>query len=87
MFIDLFFLQPGSIELNNHNILPEHHFILDYVSLIMDIIIEEEFIQNKRHSIIKNSKEEVKFIAELIKGFKNINTSNIPNKNSLEKIV
>jgi len=53
----------------------------------MDIIIKEEFIQNKRCSIVKNNKKEAKFMFELIKSFKNINTSNIFDKNSFKYIV
>jgi len=79
--IDLFFLWPGSIELNNHSISPELYFPLDYAPLIIDIIIEEKFIQNKRWSIVKNSKD------KLIQGLKNINTLNTHDKNSLEQIV
>ena len=87
LVINLFFLQSSSAKLNNHNIFPELHFSSDHTSLTIDIIIKKEFIQNKRYSIVKNSKKEVKFMSELIKGFKNINTSNILDKNSLECIV
>jgi len=76
LVINLFFLQLGSIELNNHIIFPELYFPLSHAPLIINIIIEEEFIQNKRWSIMKNSKEKAKFIDELIQGLKNMNTSN-----------
>jgi len=54
---------------------------------ILSIIIDEEFIQVKRYTIIKSSEEETKFIFDLIKGFKNIDTSNISDKDSLEHII
>lgn len=57
--IDLFFLWSGSIELNNHSIFPELYFPLDHASLIIDIIIEEKIIQNKRWSTVKNSKDKL----------------------------
>jgi len=36
---------------------------------------------------MKNSQEEIEFMTDLIKEFKNIDTSNIPDKNSLEYII
>jgi len=84
--INLFFLQSNSTKLNNYEIHPKLCFPSDYASLTINIIINKKFIQVKWHTIIKNSKE-VNFISDLIKGFKNINTSNIPNKDALEQIV
>ena len=60
---------------------------MDYASLVIDISIAKEFIQDKRHTIVKNSKEEKKFIFELIKGFRSIDMSIILDKNSLEIII
>jgi len=36
---------------------------------------------------VKNSQEETEFLTNLIKGFRNIDTSNIPDNNSLKCIV
>jgi len=47
------------MKLNNHSIFPELYFPLDHASLIIDIIIEEKFIQNKRWSTVKNSKDKL----------------------------
>jgi len=47
----------------------------------------EEFIQDKQHTIIKNSKEEENFISELKNMIRNIDTLSIPDKESLEFII
>ena len=87
LVIDLLFLRLSSIELNNYIILSELQFSSDYVLLTMDIIINEEFIHDKRYTIMKNSQEEIEFITDFIKGFRNINMLNIYNKNFLKHIV
>jgi len=47
----------------------------------------KEFIQDKQHTIVKNSKKEEKFTSDLIIAIKNIDTLIIPDKISLELIV
>jgi len=47
----------------------------------------KEFTQEKQHTIIRNSKEEENFVPELTNIIGNTNTSNMPNKESLETIV
>jgi len=84
LVINLFLLQSNSTELNNHKIHSELQFPSDYIPLTVDIIIEEEFIQDKRHTIIKNSEDKFKFVNNFIIKFKNINTTNIFDKNSLK---
>ena len=74
------------MELNNHIIFQKPYFLSDHALLTVNIIIKE-FIQNKRWSIVKNSEEEAKYIDELIQDLKNMNTSNICDKNSLKQIV
>ena len=54
---------------------------------MVDISIMEEFIQKKRYTIIRNSKKEINFISELTNTIENINTSSIPDKESLETTV
>ena len=85
--INLFFLQSNSLELNNHKIHPELWFPSDHALLTINIIIEEEFIQNKRCTIIKNSEEKFEFVNNFMRRFRNINIANIVDKNSLESIV
>ena len=42
--IDLIFLQPDSVEVDNHLILPELWYSSDYAPLTVNISINEEFI-------------------------------------------
>ena len=51
------------------------------------VIVTKEHIQTRKCIIVKNSKEEDKFIAELIGAIKRLNTENIPSKEVLEKII
>ena len=85
--IDLMFLRPNFSEFNNHTIYLDLWHPSDYTSLTVDIFISEEFIHNKYHTIIKNSKKKDKFTSKLINTIKNINTSQLDNKNSLKLIV
>jgi len=85
--IDLFFLWSNSTELNNYIILPELWFPSDHTLLIVNISINEEFIQEKHQTIIKNSKEESKFTLDLIEAIGNIETTTILNKDVLEYII
>jgi len=50
-------------------------------------LFAEEIIQDKCHTIIKNSKEEENFISNLIKAIGDINTITILDKDSLELII
>jgi len=58
---------------------------LDHTTLIISISIIEEFIQEKQQTIIRNNKKEEKFVFELTNTIGNINTSSIPNKETLQK--
>jgi len=67
------FLQPNSSELDNHMIHLEWRLLSDHVLLTVNIVIIEEHIQTKKHTIVKNSKEEMNFITELIEIIKGLN--------------
>ena len=71
MVINLFFLQSSLAKLNNYSIFPELCFPSNHTPITVDIITKEEFIQNKKYSILKNSKKVAKFMFKLIKGLKN----------------
>jgi len=81
------FLRPNLLEFDSHTILPELQFSSNHASLVVDIYITGEFVQDKRCTIIKNSKEEEKFISELVKAIKKIDIFQLVDKESLELTV
>jgi len=85
--IDLFFLWSNLTKINNYSVLPELWYPSDHASLIVDIYIAEEFIQDKRCIITNNSEEEEKFTFNLIKQFRSIDTLSILNKDSFELVI
>jgi len=85
--INLMFFRLNTLEFDNHTILPELQYFYNHTSLGVDIHIIEEFIQDKRHIIIKGSKEDSKFTCELIENIKRINTSQLMDRKSLELAV
>jgi len=54
---------------------------------LIHIIIDEEFIQEKKLAIVKNSNEEKEFITKLKNRVRNINMTNIHNCKILETIM
>ena len=72
-------LLPGGID---HNSYPS-----DYTSLTINISISQEFIQEKQHTIIRNNKEEEKFVINLKNAIGNIDTSNISSNEFLGGII
>jgi len=85
--IDLLFLQYGSSELNQHSIHPDCCLSSDYAPLTITIPIVDEFINISKLLISPNSKQEFAFIKDIILIFKNLETTNITNKDNLESIV
>ena len=85
--INLIFLRQDSLKLDNHMIYPDWKLSLDYTSLSVNITVIEEHVQTKKCTLVKNSKEEEKFIEELINTIAKLNTENISNKEMLEQIV
>ena len=85
--IYLIFLRPNSLEIDNHTICPELHYFSDHGLLIVNVFTTKEFIQDKYHTIIKNSEEEKEFTSELIEAVRNINTLYILDKKFLELVV
>jgi len=60
---------------------------LDYAFLTVNISIFKEHIQTRKHTLVKNSKEENKFIKKLIEAIKGINMENIQNEEALNQII
>jgi len=85
--INLIFLHSGSSELDNHTIHSNWRLSSDHAPLTIIIPIAEEHIISSKHSIIKDSEEELTFIKDLTNFIKNINTSNISYITSLDKAV
>ena len=87
LVINLMFLRYSLVELDNHAIHLEWRLLLDYVSLTVTIVIEEQLSNNRKHSIVKGSKEEMLFIKDLIKNISSINIFNLSNIKSLENVI
>ena len=81
------FLRYRLVRLDNHTIHLEWRLLSDHASLTVTIPIDEQHINNCRHSIVKGSKEEKLFIKDLIKDVSFINTSNLSDTKSLENVI
>ena len=77
LVLDLMFPHTNIEEFNNHSILTNLQGPSFYASLSVYIIIKEEFIQEKKLTIIKNNKEEKEFINKLRNRVSYIKTTNI----------
>jgi len=82
--IDLMFLYAESKEFHNYCISPDLQSPSNHTSLLVLIIIKEEFIQERKQTIVKNSEEEKEFINELRIKISSIDITNILNSNTLE---
>jgi len=85
--INLMFLRSNSLGFDNHSIFPDLQHSSDHTLLIVNIFIIEEFVQDKRYTIIKNSKEKEKFTSKLMKTIKKINIPQLVDKDSLKLTV
>ena len=85
--IDLIFLYNSSSELDNHLIYPEWCLMSNHASLTITISINKEYIESRKKLIIKDSEEKISFIKDLISSIRNLRTSNLSDKDSLEKVV
>jgi len=81
------FLWFGSSKMKNHLIYLDWRLTSDHTPLTVMIPIVEEYIQTKKHSIIKDSNEKYIFIKELTKSLRSINMSDIGNITCLDSIV
>jgi len=87
LVINLIFLQYGSSELNQHLICPDHRLSSDHAPLIINIPIDNKFINTSKLWIASNSEQETAFVKDLITIFENVEMNNIANKDNLEDIV
>ena len=87
LVIDLIFLRYGSSELNQYLIYPDSHLSSNHASLTITIPIADEIVSTSKLSIPQNNKKEIAFVEEVILIFKNLDTSNIIDKNNLENTV
>jgi len=81
------FLHYRSNKLNDHSIHPNWCLSFDHAPLTITIPITEENIITSKLSIPKNSEQETAFVKEVITNFKNLNTSNLTNKDKLKDTV
>ena len=65
--INIIFLRQDSLKFDNHIIHPDWRLSLDHTPLTISIIIIKDYIQTRKYILVKNSKEEEKFIKELSK--------------------
>ena len=66
---------------------PDRRLSSDHVLLTITILIVDEFVNTFKLSIPQNSKQETAFVKDIISIFKNLEMSNIINKDNLENIV
>ena len=85
--INLMFLWYGSSELNQHLIHPDSRLALNYTPFTITIPIADEIVSTSKLSISPNSKQETAFVKEIIVIFKNLETSNITDKDNLENTI
>jgi len=81
------FLRLKFLEYDNHTIHPDWRLSLDYAPLTVNISIFKEYIQTRKYTLVKNSKEKNKFINKLIEAIKGINMENIQNEEALNQII
>ena len=87
LVIDLMFLWNGSSKLDSYLIYLDWCLSSDHTSLTITIPIIEEHINLSKYSIGKGSEEEVFFIKDVSWIFRNLNTSNILDSTSLDKLI
>ena len=87
LVIDLMFWWSVSLELNNHSIHPDWCLTSNHAPFTITIPIIEENVNSSKHSIIKNSKEEVAFIKDVIISIKGLDISILYNINRLENVI
>jgi len=83
--LDLVFMNPNNSGFNKHTLNPDICLPSDYIPLIIEVGIKEENINFSFQAIRKDSKEEEAFIRDIIKGIRNINTSDLKNQADIQR--
>jgi len=66
---------------------PDSCLASDHASLTITILIADEIVNTSKLSIPQNSEQETTFVKKIIVIFKNLETSNITNKDNLKNTV
>ena len=85
--LDLVFMNPNNAGFNKHILNPDIHLPSDHVPLIIDVGIKEENIDFTFQAIKKDNKEEEAFIRDIIKGVRNIDTSNLKSPEDIQRCI
>ena len=85
--INLMFLRYGSTEINQHSIHPNCRLSSDHTPLSITISIVDKIINTSKLLIQQNSEQETAFVEEVILIFKNLDISNLTDKDNLENTV
>ena len=85
--LDLVFMNPNNSGFNKHILKPDIRLLSDHVPFIIDVGIKEENIDLTFQAIKKDSEEEKAFIRDIIKGVRNIDTSNLVNLEDIQRCV
>jgi len=81
--LDLVFLVPDNPGFGKHSLLPEIQRPLDHIPLLINLGISEENIDMVIQAIKRDSDEEKDFINEITNSIRNLNTTDITDRNSL----
>ena len=85
--INLMFLQYGSNNINQHSIHLDWCLTSNHAPLSITISIIDEVVNTSKLLIQQNSKQEIVFVKEVISIFKNLDISNITDKDCLENTI
>ena len=85
--LDLVFLYPSSLEFNQHCIYPNWRMLSDHAPITIKVSICKERILLLWCLLTKGSNEKKQFIEDIILIIKNLNTSSIPNAETLKEMV
>jgi len=83
--LDLMFMNPNNLGFNKHTLNPDICLPSDHVPLIIEIGIKEENVDITFKAIKKDSEEEEVFIRNIVKGIRNIDTSELKNQLDIQR--